>query len=244
MLKGSVLYKLVAGLMLATMLLSACAAPTAAVPTVAPAPATQAPAPATVAPAPATQAPAATAKPTVCGGEIAVIVKTGNSGYWQNVQSGAIKAQSELQGNCAKLSVTFLGPQSESMITEEINIVENAINRGVKAIVLAPSDTSALIPAVQDAKKAGIPVIIIDSALSGDPSNYTAFLATDNKAAGEACGKAMVDALTAKGITTGKIQVMSYVQGVGSEVGRVGGFTGLHQDELEVYPASNSVLQL
>ena len=223
MLKGSVLYKLVAGLMLATMLLSACAAPTASVPTVAPAPATQAPAPATV--APATQAPVATAKPTVCGGEIAVIVKTGNSGYWQNVQSGAIKAASELKPNCAKLYVSFLGPQSESNITEEINMVESAIDRGVKAIVLAPSDTSALIPAVQDAKKAGIPVIIIDSALSGDPSNYTAFLATDNKAAGEACGKAMVDALTAKGITSGKIQIMSYVKGVGSEVGRVGGFT-------------------
>jgi ribose transport system substrate-binding protein len=224
MLKGSVLYKLVAGLMLATMLLSACAAPTASVPTVAPAPATQAPA-ATVAPAPATQAPVATAKPTVCGGEIAVIVKTGNSGYWQNVQSGAIKAASELKPNCAKLYVSFLGPQTESNITEEINMVESAIDRGVKAIVLAPSDTSALIPAVQDAKKAGIPVIIIDSALSGDPSNYTAFLATDNKAAGEACGKAMVDALTAKGITSGKIQIMSYVKGVGSEVGRVGGFT-------------------
>jgi ABC-type sugar transport system substrate-binding protein len=108
MLKGSVLYKLVAGLMLATMLLSACAAPTASVPTVAPAPATQAPAPATVAPAPATQAPVATAKPTVCGGEIAVIVKTGNSGYWQNVQSGAIKAQASL----SRIAPSFMFPSS------------------------------------------------------------------------------------------------------------------------------------
>ncbi len=211
MLKGMMLYKVVAGLMVATMLLTACAAPTAA-PTQAPAPATQAPAP-------------AVAKPTACGGEIAVIVKTGNSGYWQNVQSGAIKAQDELKTNCAKLSVTFLGPQTESNITEEINMVESAIDRGVKAIVLAPSDTAALVPAVVDAKKAGIPVIIIDSALSGDASNYTAFLATDNKAAGEACGKAMVDAIKAKtGSDTGKIAIMSYVQGVGSEVGRVGGF--------------------
>lgn len=165
------------------------------------------------------------AAPTVCSGEIAVIVKTGNSGYWQNVQTGAMAAQKELSAQCAKLSVTFLGPQSESMITEEINIVESAIDRGVKAIVLAPSDTNALIPAVQDAKKAGIPVIIIDSALAGDPSNYTAFLATDNNAAGEACGKAMVDAIKAKtGSDTGKIAIMSYVQGVGSEIGRVGGF--------------------
>jgi ribose transport system substrate-binding protein len=170
-------------------------------------------------PAPAT-APAA---PT--GGEIAVIVKTGNSSYWQNVQAGAFAAQKELKATTPKLSVTFLGAQSESNIDEEINIVESAIDRGVKAIVLAPSDAAALQPAVADAKKAGIPVIIIDSALAGDPSQYTAFLATDNKAAGEACAKAMVDLLTKAGKTTGKIQIMSYVAGAGSEIGRVGGFT-------------------
>ncbi len=158
------------------------------------------------------------------GGEIAVIVKTGNSSFWQNVQTGAMAAQKELRAQTPKLTVTFLGAQSESNINEEINIVESAIDRGVKAIVLAPSDTKALQPAVKKAKDAGIPVIIIDSKLDGDPSQYVSFLATDNKAAGEACAKAMIDALQAKGITEGKIQVMSYVAGVGSEVGRVGGF--------------------
>jgi len=177
--------------------------------------------PATTAAVVATTAP--TAAPA--GGEIAVIVKTGNSSFWQNVQSGASAAQKELKAQTPKLSVTFLGAQSESNINEEINIVENAINRGVKAIVLAPSDVTALQPAVKDAKDAGIPVIIIDSKLNGDPSQYVAFLATDNNAAGQACGKAMVDAIKAKtGSDTGKIAVMSYVAGVGSEVGRVGGF--------------------
>jgi ribose transport system substrate-binding protein len=158
------------------------------------------------------------------GGEIAVIVKTGNSSFWQNVQTGAMDAQKELQAQTPKLSVTFLGAQSESNINEEINIVESAIDRGVKAIVLAPSDTKALQPAVKKAKDAGIPVVIIDSKLDGDASQYVSFLATDNKAAGEACAKAMIDLLTKAGKTEGKIQVMSYVAGVGSEVGRVGGF--------------------
>jgi ribose transport system substrate-binding protein len=171
-----------------------------------------------------TATPAPAVAPT--GGEIAVIVKTGNSSFWQNVQSGAFAAQAELKKTTPKLSVTFLGAQSESNINEEINIVESAIDRGVKAIVLAPSDVTALQPAVADAKAAGIPVIIIDSKLNGDPSQYTAFLATDNTAAGEACGKALVDAIKAKtGSDTGKIAIMSYVKGVGSEVGRVGGFT-------------------
>jgi ribose transport system substrate-binding protein len=186
---------------------------------------------------PATAAPVATSAPQVIvvtatpgpvtapqGGEIAVIVKTGNSSFWQNVQSGAFAAQKELKAQTPKLSVTFLGAQSESNVNEEINIVESAIDRGVKAIVLAPSDVKALQKPVADAKAAGIPVIIIDSKLDGDPSQYTSFLATDNKAAGEACAKAMIDLLTKEGKTEGKIQVMSYVAGVGSEIGRVGGF--------------------
>jgi len=165
----------------------------------------------------------------VCGlvaaQEIAVIVKTGNSSFWQNVQTGCFDAQKELKALTPKLSVTFLGPQSESNVNEEINIVESAIDRGVKAIVLAPSDVTALIQPVVKAKKAGIPVVIIDSMLSGPASNYDSFLATDNKAAGEACAKEMIARIkAATGKDTGKIAIESYVAGVGSEVGRVGGF--------------------
>jgi ribose transport system substrate-binding protein len=156
--------------------------------------------------------------------EIAVIVKTGNSSYWQNVQTGAFAAQKELKAKSPKLSITFLGPQSESNVNEEINIVESAIDRGVKAIVLAPSDTKALIPVVKKAKEAGIPVIIIDSLLEGPASNYVSFYATNNQAAGEAVAKEMITLLQAKGLTTGKIAIESYVAGVGSEIGRVGGF--------------------
>ena len=143
----------------------------------------------------------------------------------------------ELKAKTPKLSVTFLGAQSESNVNEEINIVESAIDRGVTAIVLAPSDVTALVPAVKKAKDAGIPVVIIDSLLSGDPSNYVSFLATDNKLAGEACAKAMIDLIKAKtGSDSGKIAVMSYVAGVGSEIGRVGGFKD--------YIAKNSKLEV
>jgi len=169
--------------------------------------------------------------------EIAVIVKTGNSSFWQNVQTGAFAAQKELKALSPKLSVTFLGAQSESNIAEEINIVQSAIDRGVKAIVLAPSDVTALVPAVKQAKDAGIPVIVIDSLLSGDPSNYVSFLATDNDAAGRACAKELIARVkAATGSDSGKIAVMSYVAGVGSEIGRVGGFKD--------YIAKNSHLQV
>jgi ribose transport system substrate-binding protein len=171
------------------------------------------------------------------GQEVAVVVKTGNSSFWQNVQTGCFDAQKELKKSTPKFSVTFLGPQSESNVNEEINIVESAIDRGVKAIVLAPSDTTALIPVVKKAKAAGIRVVIIDSKLDGPANNYDSFLATDNKAAGEACAKDMIARIkAATGKDTGEIAVESYVAGVGSEVGRVGGFKD--------YIAKNSKLKI
>ena len=174
---------------------------------------------------------------TVSAQEIAVIVKTGNSSFWQNLQTGAFDANKELKAKTPKLSVTFLGPQADTMIPEQINIVESAIDRGVKAIVLAPSDITALIPVVKQAKAAGIPVIIIDSALSGDASNYVSYLATDNRAAGEAVAKDMIARIKAKfGSDTGKIAIESFTAGAGSEIERVGGFKD--------YIQKNSKLQI
>ena len=68
----------------------------------------------------------------------------------------------------------------------------------------------------------GIPVVIIDSALTdGAKGTYQAFLSTDNCAAGEEVAKRMID----EAGTEGKVAVMSYVAGVGSEIGRVGCFS-------------------
>ena len=171
----------------------------------------------------------ALAATAACAGEIAVIVKTTNSTFWQNVNKGADSAIKEAKGH----TLTFSGPASESAIADQVSLVENAVNRKVAGIVLAPSDPDALVPAIKKAWQARIPVVLIDSMISesGKPY-YQSFLATDNQLAGELCAKAMI----AKVGTTGKIAIMSYVAGAGSEIGRVGGF--------KKYIEQNSKLQI
>ena len=149
--------------------------------------------------------------------EVAVIVKTANSDFWQNVKKGANAAAAELKGYTA----SFQGAASDTDLAGQVALVENAVNRKVAAIVLAPSDPDALVPAMKKAWEARIPVIIIDSAPGESAKDYyQSFLATDNKLAGELCAKALID----KTGPTGKIAIMSYTAGSGSEVGRVGGF--------------------
>ncbi len=161
--------------------------------------------------------------------EIAVIVKTTNSNYWQNVNKGASAAIKDLPG----YTMTFQGPAAETQIADEVNMVQNAVNRGVAGIVLAASDPDALVPAVKSAYESGIPVVIIDSGLNDSAKDYyQAFLSTDNNKAGQLCAQRMIEKVG----TTGKIAVMSYVAGVGSEIGRVGGFKD--------YIAANSDLEI
>lgn len=149
--------------------------------------------------------------------EIAVIVKTANSDFWQNVKKGANAAASEIKGYTA----SFQGAASDTDLAGQVALVENAVNRKVAAIVLAPSDPDALIPAMKKAWEAKIPVILIDSAASdAGKSYYQSFLATDNQKAGELCAQALIDKVG----STGKIAIMSYTAGSGSEIGRVGGF--------------------
>lgn len=150
--------------------------------------------------------------------EIAVIVKTENANFWQNVRKGAEAAGKDL-GDQYKIS--FQGPQAETAIDEEVNMVNNAINRGVSGIVLAASDPDALIPPVKKAFENGIPVVIIDSGINSDGKYYQSFLATDNRAA----GKLAAEKLLAKhGMKMGKVAVMSYTPGAASAIDRTGGF--------------------
>jgi ribose transport system substrate-binding protein len=101
-------------------------------------------------------------------------------------------------------------------------MVENAINRGVAGIVLAPSDPDALIPEVKKAWENGIPVVLIDSALSNKGQQYyQSFLSTDNRKAGAIAA----DKLMEKNGKEGKVSIMSFTPGAGSAIERVGGFT-------------------
>jgi ribose transport system substrate-binding protein len=144
--------------------------------------------------------------------QISVIVKTTNSDYWQVVNKGAIQAAKDMG-----VKMTFDGPSAETAINEQVNMMENAISKKVDAIILAPCDVKALVPVVKKAEAAKIPVIIIDTKLD---YNTVAFLTTDNVAAGAVAAKLLIE----KAGKTGKIAIMSFVQGAGSAVDREKGF--------------------
>ena len=129
--------------------------------------------------------------------KIAVIPKATTDEFWKSIHAGAVKAQQELAASGTNIEIAWQGPVLENDSTKQIAVVENMMNTGVSAIVLAPNDSSALSDVVDTAAKKGIPVIIIDSDLKTE--NYKSFVATDNYAGGKLAGESMVDLLNKKG---------------------------------------------
>jgi ribose transport system substrate-binding protein len=107
---------------------------------------------------------------------IPIIVKDTTSFYWQTVLAGARKA-----GQDFGVNVVELGAQSESDISGQINILENAVSSNPIAVVIAPTNFAGLGRPVDEAAKK-TKIIGIDSA--ADSKALTSFLATDNRQAG------------------------------------------------------------
>src|SRR4051812_24398741 len=165
---------------------------------------------------------AALAVTTACGGRpadntgtltIAVIPKGTSHTFWQSIHAGAEKAAQELG-----VSVIWRGPLREDDRASQISEVEGFVTRGVSGIVLAPLDDAALAPPVADAKRAGIPVVVIDSGLKG--TDYVSFVATDNRKGGRLAGEHLAQLLRDRG----KIVMLRYAEGSESTAQREQGF--------------------
>jgi len=150
--------------------------------------------------------------------QIAVIPKGTTHEYWKSINAGAVKAQRELGAAGTNVTIIWKGPLVEDDREQQIQVVENFVGRGVSAIVLAPLDSTALVAPVEDAVNAGIPVVIIDSALkSGMPAST---VATDNRKGGQLGARRLGTLLGGKG----RAVMLRYEVGSASTEEREAGF--------------------
>jgi ribose transport system substrate-binding protein len=148
---------------------------------------------------------------------IPIIVKDTTSFFWQIVLAGARKAGKDLGVN-----VPELGAQSESDITGQISILENAVSGKPAAVVIAPTQFAALGKPIDEAAKK-VKIIGIDSA--ADSKAFTSFLTTDNVQGGRVAADGLAAAVAAKyGKAEGDVALITSIPGVGSLDQRAKGF--------------------
>src|SRR6478752_7442090 len=85
---------------------------------------------------------------------IAVIPKGTTHEFWKAINTGAIKAERELNAQGLNVKIIWKGPLREDDRDQQIQVVENFMARHVSAMVLAPLDFQALARPVNNAVRA------------------------------------------------------------------------------------------
>jgi len=149
---------------------------------------------------------------------IAVIPQGSTHEYWKSIHAGAAKAAQDLAAQGTKIRIIWKGPLREDDREQQTQVVEGFISQKVSGIVLAPFDSHALVRPVEEAATAGIPTLVVDSAL--DTTKIVSFVATDNKQGGALAAEQMGKLMNGKG----KVLLLRYQEGVASTRAREDGF--------------------
>lgn len=133
--------------------------------------------------------------------------------FWQAVKLGAEQAAKEYG-----VRITFEGPDNETMVDRQIDMLAAALANNPKAIGFAALDSQAAIPLLRQANDKGIPVVAFDSGVDSDIPVSTA--TTDNLAAAGLAADKMAEKIGGKG----KVAVVAHDQTSRTGIDRRDGF--------------------
>jgi fructose transport system substrate-binding protein len=151
---------------------------------------------------------------------IGLITKTDTNPFFVKMKAGAQKSASKDGVKLMTAAGKYDGDNAS-----QVTAINNMIAAGVKGILLVPSDTKAIVPTVQKARKQGIKVITLDTPL--EPQNAAdALFATNNFNAGKLIGEYAKVAMKGKtpviammdlnpGITVGDLRHNGFLAGFG-----------------------------
>lgn len=123
-----------------------------------------------------------------------IIVKSFQNTYWQACIAGVNAAAEDLG-----VQVNSQGPNTESDIADQVNMLNSAINNTPDGIGISASDASAVTESLQNAMDKGVPVIAFDTPIGTAPEgSVAATIATDSIAAGGLAAQEAWDALESR----------------------------------------------
>ena len=154
------------------------------------------------------------------GLKISYIVKAKTDEFWTTMEKSA-ESYAKEKG----IELDFQAPEKETDVEKQVQMVENAVVKGVDAIILSAADSKSLVPAIVKANQANIPVILVndtidEDALKEDDGKVATYVGIDQYNAAKLAGD-----YAAKTITDGKICYLEGISGVQAHDDRLKVFT-------------------
>jgi ribose transport system substrate-binding protein len=140
--------------------------------------------------------------------------------FWQAVRTGAEQAGAEFG-----VGIEFVGPDDESQVDRQIDMLSAALANEPPAIGFAALDTQAAIPLLREAQDKGIHIVAFDSGVDSDIPVTTA--TTDNVAAAALAADKMAELLGG----SGTVAVVAHDQVSATGVDRRDGFVNRLAEE-------------
>jgi ribose transport system substrate-binding protein len=132
-------------------------------------------------------------KPTV-----ALVMKSLANEFFKTMEEGATAHHEQHKG---EYDLKVVGIKNETDVIQQIEYVEQMIAQGVDAIVIAPADSKALVPACKRAMDAGIIVVNIDNKFDADvlkdKNAKIPFVGPDNRKGAKLAGAYLCERLKA-----------------------------------------------
>ena len=151
---------------------------------------------------------------------IALVLKTANNPFFIDMQKGAEEAAKKLGVN-----LVVQAAEREVDVEKQMQIIENLIQARVAALCVTPSGSREIVPAIEKANRAGIPVVIVDTrvdpkTMSESKGKIATFIGSDNYEGGKLAGEFIAKKLNGKG----KVAVLEGIPGHDTGDSRLKGF--------------------
>ena len=117
---------------------------------------------------------------------MALVAKSTQTEFWLSVFAGAEAAATEYN-----LKLTITGPETEEDYEAQNRMVADAVAAGAEALVFSAIDYENNASAIDDAARAGVKIVAIDSSVASEM--VSTYIGTDNYAAGRMAAQAALE---------------------------------------------------
>ena len=121
---------------------------------------------------------------------IGLSISTLNNPFFVDLKDGAQAAAKELG-----IELVVMDAQNDA--SKQMANIENLVQQKVSVLIVNPVDSKAVVPAIEAANKANIPVITVDRGADG--GKIVSAIASDNVAGGKMAAQLLIDKLGGKG---------------------------------------------